>query len=449
MRLHRLQITAFGPFPGTVEVDLDRLSESGLFLLTGPTGAGKTSVLDAVCFALYGDVPGDRAGAKRLRCDQAAPGVAPRVELELTLSGRRFRLVRSPAWERPKKRGTGTTTEPAHVVVAERRDGAWETLSTRLDETGYLVGELLGMNLTQFTQVALLPQGRFQAFLRARSDERHRLLQQLFRTGRFEQVEAWLKERRSRLRRLSGEVEEQVADLASRISEAARADLPGTAAPETEPPAAAEPPDLGLLADDGSLQAWADDLTTATAAALTRQQRDLERLTRVEHDARRALEVARERRALQLRRDQALVEQSDLAAHAGQHADDVSRLSDARRAAGVVPLTELARRADRRVEEARTHVGSCRTAAGRALGPAPGGELLDDPAALATLHRSARAALATLETVRPRLRRLHDTAARLDDLSGRHDRDLSLAVELEAELDRLPQAVAAAREAVV
>ena len=118
MRLHRLEVTAFGPFPATVEVDLDRLSESGLFLLTGPTGAGKTSVLDAVCFALYGDVPGERSSAKRLRCDQAAPGVAPRVELELTVSGRRFRLVRSPAWERPKKRGTGTTTEPAHVVLA-------------------------------------------------------------------------------------------------------------------------------------------------------------------------------------------------------------------------------------------------------------------------------------------------------------------------------------------
>ena len=77
MRLHHLEITAFGPFADTVSVDLDRLSAAGLFLLAGPTGAGKTSVLDAICFALYGDVPGDRAAAKRLRCDQAEPGVAP------------------------------------------------------------------------------------------------------------------------------------------------------------------------------------------------------------------------------------------------------------------------------------------------------------------------------------------------------------------------------------
>jgi exonuclease SbcC len=77
MRLHRLEVTAFGPFAETVTVDFDHLSDAGLFLLSGPTGAGKTSVLDAVCFALYGDVPGDRAAAKRLRCDQAADGVRP------------------------------------------------------------------------------------------------------------------------------------------------------------------------------------------------------------------------------------------------------------------------------------------------------------------------------------------------------------------------------------
>src|SRR6476469_968832 len=119
MRLHHLEVTAFGPFADTVAVDFDHLSEAGLFLLSGATGAGKTSVLDAVCFALYGDVPGDRSSAKRLRCDQAPPGLPPVVELEATLSGRRFRLVRSPAWERPKKRGTGTTTEPAKVSVSE------------------------------------------------------------------------------------------------------------------------------------------------------------------------------------------------------------------------------------------------------------------------------------------------------------------------------------------
>ena len=201
MRLHQLEVTAFGPFAGTVAIDFDQLSDAGLFLLSGPTGSGKTSVLDAVCFALYGDVPGDRGSAKRLRSDQADPGVRPRVTLEATLSGRRFRIVRSPSWERPKKRGTGLTTEQASVSIAERVEGQWLTHSTRLDETGHLITRLVGMNTDQFTQVALLPQGRFQAFLRARSEERHHLLQQLFRTGRFEGVERWLRDRRLALGR--------------------------------------------------------------------------------------------------------------------------------------------------------------------------------------------------------------------------------------------------------
>lgn len=186
MRLHHLQVTAFGPFAETVEVDFDDLSGAGLFLLSGPTGAGKTSVLDAVCFALYGDVPGDRNAAKRFRCDLADPSLAPCVVLETTLSGRRFRLTRSPAWSRPKKRGRGLTTEHASVLLEERIEGEWVPQTTRLDEAGHLVSNLLGMTMPQFCQVAMLPQGRFQAFLRARSEDRHRLLQQLFSTHRFE-----------------------------------------------------------------------------------------------------------------------------------------------------------------------------------------------------------------------------------------------------------------------
>ena len=224
VRLHQLQVVGFGPFADPVSIDFDALSDAGLFLLSGPTGAGKSSVLDAVCFALYGDVPGDRAVAKRLRSDHAADDVAPRVVLEATLSGRRFRIDRSPAWTRPKKRGTGTTTEQARVVISERRpadDGQhlWHPLSTRLDEAGHLVTRLVGMTLPQFCQVAMLPQGRFQAFLRARSEERHALLQQVFQTERFDRTERWLRDRRVELRRASDSHRGTVADLVSRVSE--------------------------------------------------------------------------------------------------------------------------------------------------------------------------------------------------------------------------------------
>ncbi|UUZ59064.1 AAA family ATPase [Nocardioides sp. B-3] len=246
MRLHSLSITAFGPFADTVEVDFDTLSGSGLFLLSGPTGAGKSSVLDAVCFALYGDVPGDRSTAGRLRCDRAGEGVAPRVRLEVTLSGRRFRIERSPKWERPKKRGTGMTTEQASVVISERVDDGWQPLSTRLDETGHLVTGLVGLTLTQFCRVAMLPQGRFRAFLRARSEDRHALLRQVFRTGRFDRIEQWLRERRLDLQRSSTDHGRALAQLLGRVSESAGQPMPATW----------DISDLSLDAADGGVVSW-------------------------------------------------------------------------------------------------------------------------------------------------------------------------------------------------
>src|SRR4029453_1205284 len=104
MRLHSLQLSAFLAFPGHESVDFDELGEAGLFLLHGRTGAGKTSLLDAVCFAFYGDVPGVRPGGARLRSDHARPDVPTSVTLEATLRGRRIRVTRSPEQERPKRR---------------------------------------------------------------------------------------------------------------------------------------------------------------------------------------------------------------------------------------------------------------------------------------------------------------------------------------------------------
>ena len=226
MRLHELSITAFGPFVDTVHVDFDELSASGLFLLTGDTGSGKTSVLDAVCFAFYGEVPGDRHSARHLRSDHADPWAEPRVVLRASIGARTFRFTRSPAWDRPKRRGTGTTRVQAHVVVEEHRGGDWVSLTNRLDEAGQLVTDLLGMTCTQFTQVAMLPQGRFQAFLRATSPERHAVLQRLFRTRRFEEVERWLVDRRVALRRRSQDCHDRSAAVVSRIQEAAGVGTP-------------------------------------------------------------------------------------------------------------------------------------------------------------------------------------------------------------------------------
>ncbi|WP_037158459.1 AAA family ATPase [Rhodococcoides fascians] len=194
MRLHSLEITAFGPFAGTEKVDFDALGADGLFLLHGRTGAGKTTVLDAVAFALYGTVPGARKEGKRLLSDHAEIGAVPTVTLEATLGGRRIRIVRSPEFHRPKKRGTGTTKQNAKASMTWL-DGKSQNL-TRLDEIGDAVGAALGMSADQFFQVVLLPQGEFARFLRADSDERGNLLERLFDTARFGDIEEWFAEQR-------------------------------------------------------------------------------------------------------------------------------------------------------------------------------------------------------------------------------------------------------------
>ncbi|MFT4082824.1 MAG: SMC family ATPase, partial [Nocardioides sp.] len=343
MRLHALRITAFGPFTDTVEVDFDALSGAGLFLLSGATGSGKTSILDAVCFALYGDVPGDRATAKRLRSDRADPATGTEVVLEATLSGRRFRLTRTPAWERPKRRGTGTTLQQASVVVQEQRGQEWHTHTTRLDEAGQLVSGLLGMTLTQFVQVAMLPQGRFATFLRAGSEERKGLLQRLFRTERFTDVERWLRQHRAELRHRSAEYGDRVAEAVSRISESSGADLP----------ADWDLSDLTLPAESGELSAWTEELHAGARAAQDESTAlaatALSRHTAAKRAAAQARELVERHRRVRA----AAEEHAALLDGQADHDLAVAALEDAHRAAPVTPLRLLAARA---VEAHRTAV---------------------------------------------------------------------------------------------
>ena len=163
MRPHALRLTAFGPFAGTVSVDLDALASSGLFLLHGQTGAGKTTLLDGLGFALFGRVPGVRNSAKRLRTDHCAATARTEVQLEATLGGRRMRITRSPQQNRAKTRGVGTTVDQARVLLEERVDRSWVTLSTRVGEADAEIADLVGMSAEQFFQVVLLPQGGLRA----------------------------------------------------------------------------------------------------------------------------------------------------------------------------------------------------------------------------------------------------------------------------------------------
>ncbi|MFH0251959.1 AAA family ATPase, partial [Streptomyces chitinivorans] len=295
MRLHRLAVTAFGPFGDTQEIDFDELSAAGLFLLHGPTGAGKTSVLDAVCYALYGGVPGVRqtSGPARLRSDHADPGTRTEVVLDLTVGGRRLEVTRQPEQRRPKKRGTGMTTDKAQSWLREydAAAGTWKALSRSHQEIGEELAQLLGMSREQFCQVVLLPQGDFARFLRAGAEERAKLLGRLFDTHRFAAVEQHLAELRTAAQRRVRDGDERLLALAHRMRQAAGGATEPGDGPDGDPFAGLSPGDLGLA---DAVLGWA-----APARALARERLDAAasalRLAEEAHtDARRRLDEARE-----------------------------------------------------------------------------------------------------------------------------------------------------------
>ncbi|MGL3151539.1 AAA family ATPase [Microbacterium sp. A82] len=196
MRLHRLEIEGFGPFLDRQIVDFDRFADDGIFLIAGRTGAGKSSILDAVCFGLYGGVPRYESGDKRLRSDHCAPDDISEVVIEFSTTAGRFRVTRSPEYLRPAKRGGGMTKQASAVALEEWVDETWVGIAARAVDVAGELDMILQLSREQFLQVILLAQNRFARFLLADSKERQSLLRRLFATERFEDVQARFDERR-------------------------------------------------------------------------------------------------------------------------------------------------------------------------------------------------------------------------------------------------------------
>ncbi|KAB8185034.1 AAA family ATPase [Microbispora catharanthi] len=350
MRLHRLRLVAFGSFPGAEEVDFDALGEAGLFLIHGPTGAGKTTVLDAVCYALYGRVPGQRESARSLRCDHAPPDRGPSVTLELTIRGRRLRITRSPAWMRPKLRGSGLVEEKAKARIEELTEpgGQWIVRSTRSDEAGDFVNALTGMTAAQFCQVAMLPQGEFAKFLRAGGEERRELLERLFSVRVFGDMERWLADHRTRAWREAQELGQRVESVLDRMRGAAGDGLP-----------------LPEDADDPAV--WAGEVLDlargALADAVAARAASQEALL----SARARLEEGRALADRQRRHAAALARRQELDAAADERSDLEAMLDEAARADRVAPLIRQAAQRAEAAAKAR------RVAADAVLRALPGG----------------------------------------------------------------------------
>lgn len=192
MRPLRLEVEAFGPFATRQVIDFDLLADDGLFLLWGPTGAGKSFLLDALCFALYGRTAGDRP-LSRLHSDHARD-VEPRIELRFVMGGEEWVVTRTPPRWRTKRDGTPTQGS-SKAVLARVVPGGTDVVAQKVAEVDRILRERIGLDAEEFRRVVVLPQGRFEQVLTATSAERERLLATIFSTHRFEQVAAHLADR--------------------------------------------------------------------------------------------------------------------------------------------------------------------------------------------------------------------------------------------------------------
>jgi DNA repair protein SbcC/Rad50 len=415
MRVHRLEVTAFGPFADTVTVDFDDVGRDGLFLLWGPTGAGKTTLLDAIVFALYGTVPGARGEERRLRSDHASSGVRTEVRCELTLGGERLLVVRRPEQQRPKLRGAGWTTEQARLTVQRQTAEGWAPVSTRIDEGSEHLRTRLGLSAEQFCQVVLLPQGDFARFLRAEPEDRGRLLRTLFDVGRFARAEDWLAGERQSARQQLEDVKVRMSTLIARVAQEADVEVPEQLAPEL----------VGAVTG-GRVGPWVADIRAAAEARRGAARRDAERAAEQVAADQRALAAARSLEERYVRRERARREWERLIATEVELAGVRALLDAGRRAEPLRDALENAGRAALAAEEAeaarsRAQAAWAEVAAGRDADVGVARELRDEAAATrallpevdraSELQRIGAALALTVEDLERRVRQGSDELA--------------------------------------
>ncbi|MFS0852911.1 AAA family ATPase [Microbacterium sp. 179-I 3D4 NHS] len=471
MRLHRLEVEGFGPFRSRQVVDFDAFADDGIFLIAGRTGAGKSSILDAVCFALYGGVPRYDGGEKRLRSDHCEPDDPSEVVVEFSTPSGRYRVRRSPEYLRPAKRGGGMTKQASAVGLEELTDDGWVGRAARAVDVAHELDEILQLSREQFLQVILLAQNRFSEFLLANSRDRQALLRRLFGSERFDDVQTRFDERRRASEQAIGL---RAAAVTARLDEAERLvvdeALDGvTGAGEEQLVTDAGDPTTAALSsawsdapvgggretpvgEGPSARAAADPetrlalLRRAEARAAYRAERRAAEQEEAElrlAEADTALLSAREQRGAQVERDRARSALADLDAQ--QDEIDAARiLLDRARAAEALrgPIDER-RRASAAVESAESVVADAVAAWDQVAdeGVETSIESLQGWVAARTAESGAWQQAAQLEALAA------DRAARLSEDRAAVERAAARVAAIEKEQAESPAALAALREA--
>ena len=360
MHLHRLTFQALGPFPGRHTVDFAALGASGLFLLEGPTGSGKSTLIDAIVFALYGKVASREASEERLRSGHVGPETETFVDLVFEGGSGIFRVLRTPAYPRPKRHGTGTTPQQASAKLWRLtspdapQDG--DLIATRPDEVGSELHRIIGLDRAQFVQTVVLPQGEFASFLRANPEDRRGLLQKVFGTEVYDQVE-------QRLAGMRAEANRTLQAARDGVGLAVEHFL-GATGPATTAAVRASGAELtGADADARLLTAVAD-----ASGAVQRESTAARELATLAKQAcaatQQGVDEVRVVTSLVRRREGLLAERSALAAAADRQVLDIGRLALARLAQRVWPSVLGADQAGQSVARAEAAVRAARAVAG-------------------------------------------------------------------------------------
>ncbi|MFT4187960.1 MAG: SMC family ATPase [Aeromicrobium sp.] len=345
MRIHTITVKGFGPYRDETHVDIDAFAVDGLFLIGGKTGAGKSSLLDALAYGLFGTVP--RYGGKadeQVRSRYLEPGEPTEVAVEFSVGSTRYRVWRSPAYQRPKQRGDGFTTQAAQLTLSRRAGDDYEVFETKIGNAERHVQGLIGLTAHQFLQVVLLAQGQFQEFLVAGSEERRALLRTLFRTERFDRYTEAVRER---ARAAEAEVGAQTAAIDQATATLARH-------AEVDPPASSEQVDV-----------WIEDLLATRRVIVEETSRRAEAAERAHADAEQQSREVERVISLQRRRADALERRTLL----DQRREDIEEqrraVASAQQAAVAHPAVRAARTATTALEEAeRSHRRAAEAAPG-------------------------------------------------------------------------------------
>lgn len=462
MKIRWLRIVGIGPFAGEHTVDFSAFEDSGLFLLDGPTGAGKSTLIDAITFALYGDVARTKDASKdRLRSNHISDSDPSEADLVFEVATGIYRVTRTPAYTPAgKKSQRNSKSTLTRVVEDPDAPDGWRTvepIASGPRDVGYEIPAIVGLDKDQFLQTIVLPQGKFSQFLNATSEAREQILRDIFDTQIYVDftkalVDAAASSKRGIEERRIAAVGafERVRSLDDALSEDVHTDAPGAEERAAETEEAAQ---LDAGAEDPSaVTRWADDACERACEAHMQTLRVAEAATASAREASRALSEGRALAEAQAEHARVSAKLAELAASEEAIASDRELAGQARRALAVVPLDAAEASALARLEAAGDQVA--------ALSPALSDADSIDPASLTpeavaalreraqNLRDEATRTRGSLEEALAVERSLPEARAQIESLRFRREQETARIASIEAEREALPLRIEQASEAL-